>query len=158
VGKANPCYLSLKDGNTYSYTTGASKSESIDVGFYAKWAMVNNLLTEQMFMYSLSANPLPFVPYDISSWTKRGTLFSAPITGGSIDSWRSRFNTGPRIIAEATAPSVKINLASATTALAANQYIFFKTPEGKYGVMWIQSINYDYMLRRYAWLAIKMPE
>lgn len=158
VGKSSPCYLSVRDGKTYSYTTGADNSNNIDLGFYAKMVTSNGTTTENMYMYSLSANALPFTPYDVSSWTKRGTLFSAPITGGSVDTWRSRFNAAPRIIAEATASSVKINLTSATTALAANQFIFFKTPEGKYGVMWIQSVNYDYMLRRYAWLHIKMPE
>ena len=158
VGKVDPCYLSLKDGKTYSYTTGANNSNSIDLGFYQKVVMVSGKPEAQMFMYSLSANPLPFVPYDISSWTKRGTLFSAPQSGATIDNWRSRFNTGPNILREATSSSVKINLTSATAKLAGNQYIFFKTPEDKYGVIWVQSITFDYQLRQYAWLAIKMPE
>jgi hypothetical protein len=108
-------------------------------------------------MYSLTANPLPFTVYDISAWTKRGTLFSAPITSNvSASTWKTRFNTGPKIEAEAKAAT--INLTSTTTPIAGNQFIFFKTPEGKYGVLFMQSLNLDYLLRRYVLLSIKMPD
>jgi hypothetical protein len=155
--KVNPCYLSINEGNTYSYSTGATNAGNIDLGFYRKWELVNNVVTERIHMYSLSANPLPFVAYDISSWSKRGTLFSAPVTSNaSASTFRTRFSTGPKIVAEAKA--VNINLLSSATPLAANQFIFFKTPEGKYGVLFIQAFSYDYDFRRYILLSYRMQE
>jgi hypothetical protein len=157
VGQVNPCYLSIKNGETYSYTTGAANSADIDFGFYSKVVQVNPTTQRtDHFMYSLTANPLPFAPYDISSWTKRGTLFSAPVTSNATAAtWKTRFNTGPKI--EEEAKKVNINLTS-SPVIAANNFIFFKTPEGKYGVMFIQSLSQDYLLRRYIWLSYKMPD
>lgn len=157
VGGTNPCYLSIKDGESYSYSTGASNSANIDFGFYSKVVQVNPTTTRtDHYMYSLSANPLPFTPYDISSWTKRGTLFSAPVTSNATAaSWKTRFSTGPKI--EAEAKLVNINLTS-SPVINANNFVFFKTPEGKYGVMFIQSLSQDYLLRRYIWLSYKMPD
>lgn len=159
TGKVDPCYLSVSDTgpNTYSYTTGAANSAKIDFGFYSKTVQVNPT-TQRIdhYMYSLTANPLPFTPYDISSWSKRGTLFSAPVTKDATPAfWKSRFNTGPKIEAEAKAAN--INLTS-SPVLTANSFVFFKTPEGKYGVIFIQSLNQDYLLRRYIWMSYKMPD
>jgi hypothetical protein len=157
VGGTNPCYLSIKDGETYSYNTGKGNSADIDFGFYSKYVQVNPTTSRiDHYMYSLSANPLPFTPYDISSWTKRGTLFSAPVTSNATAaSWKTRFSTGPKI--EEEAKKVNINLTS-SPVINANNFVFFKTPEGKYGVMFIQSLSQDYLLRRYIWLSYKMPD
>jgi hypothetical protein len=159
TGKVDPCYLSLGDAgpDLYSYTTGAANSAKIDFGFYSKVVQVNPTTTRlDHYMYSLTASPLPFTPYDISSWAKRGTLFSAPVTSNATAAtWKTRFNTGAKIEAEAKA--VNINLTS-SPVIAANNFVFFKTPEGKYGVMFIQSLSQDYLLRRYIWLSYKMPD
>lgn len=155
IGKVNPCYLSINDGNLYSYTTGSSNSGNIDFGFYQKFDLVNGIPTERLHMYSLSANPLPFTAYDISTWTKRVTLFSAPVTSNaSATTFRTRFNTGPKI--EEEAKKVTINLTSTSTPLASNQFIFFKTPEGKYGVLFIQAFSTDYLFKRYIQLAYRI--
>lgn len=157
TGKVNPCYLSVGDNgpSLNSYTTGADNSAKIDFGFYCKVIQVNPTTTRtDYYMYSLTANPLPFVPYDISSWTKRGTLFSAPVSGTAA-LWKTRFSTGPKIEAEAKAAN--INLTS-SPVLQANNFVFFKTPEGKYGVIFIQSLNVDYLLRPYIWMSYKTPD
>ena len=157
VDKVNPCYLSLNDGKTYSYQNGAANANTIDLAFYHKYITQGANQVEQVHMYSLTANPLPFVPYDISSWAKRGTLFSAPVTSNvTAATWKTRFNTGLKI--EEEAKKVNINLTSTTTPVAGNQFIFYKTPEGKYGVIYMQSLNLDYLLRRYVLMSIKMPE
>ena len=159
TGKVDPCYLSVGgDGPALnSYTTGAANSAKIDFGFYSKVVQVNPTTTRtDHYMYSLTANPLPFTPYDISTWTKRGTLFSAPVTSNATAAtWKTRFSTGPKI--EEEAKKVNINLTS-SPVINANNFVFFKTPEGKYGVMFIQSLNQDYLLRRYIWLSYKMPD
>jgi hypothetical protein len=158
VGKVAPCYLSVNEGNTYSYTTGASNSGNLDFGLYKKVVQSGSNTVNQYFLYSLTANPLPFVPYDISSWTKRATLFSAPTNkDANVNTFKTRFNTGPKIEAEAKA--VNINLTTHPSALAANNFIFFKTPEGKYGVIFIISVdNEDYTGRKYIVMSYKMQE
>lgn len=152
--KNEPCYLSAsgEGPNLYSYTSGADNSTKIDFGF--RCTITENPREVKPYMYSLSANPLPFTPYDISSWTKRVTLFSAPISG-SAATWISRFNTGPKIEAEAKA--VNINLTS-SPELKANNFVFFKTPEGKYGVIFVAGKYDDYQKRPYLWLSYKMPD
>lgn len=157
TGKVDPCYLSVSDGpGTYSYTTGAANSAKIDFGFYCKVTVSGGNIVWTPYMYSPSASPLPFAPYDISSWTKRGTLFSAPVTSNvSTSTWKTRFNTGPRIEAEAKA--VPINLTS-SPALAANNFVFYKTPEGKYGVIFVINKYEDSQKRRYVWLSYKTPD
>ncbi|MCH5720271.1 hypothetical protein [Niabella hibiscisoli] len=88
-----PCYLSLSDGQLYSYTTGGPHSATIDLGLFTKRdttkvevkdGVTTYTLANRNYLYSLSASPLPFAHYDISSWVKRGTLFSKQVTGGSI--------------------------------------------------------------------------
>jgi hypothetical protein len=158
TGKVEPCYLSAGiDGpGLYSYTTGAANSAKIDFGFYCQVTIVNGKEEWKPYMYSPSANPLPFTPYDISTWTKRGTLFSAPVTSNaSAATWKTRFNTGPKI--EAEAKLVNINLTS-SPELKANNFVFFKTPEGKYGVIFIINKYEDYQKRKYVWLSYKMPD
>lgn len=152
--KNEPCYLSTTlDGPTlYSYNTGATNSAKIDFGF--RCTITDNPREVKPFMYSLSANPLPFAPYDISSWTKRSTLFSAPISG-SAATWISRFNTGLKIETEAKAAN--INLTS-SAELKANNFVFFKTPEGKYGVIFVAGKYDDSQKRPYLWLSYKMPD
>lgn len=160
VEKVTPSFLSLGDAKTYNYNEASAKSGSIDFAFYHKFIKVGNTTTEQVHMYSLTANPNPYVPYDVSSWTKRGTLFSAPQTSNvSAAFWKTRFNTGPKIEAEAKA--VTINLTSTTTPILdadKPSFVFFKTPEGKYGVIYFISRNFDYLGRRYVWLSYKMPD
>lgn len=158
TGKVNPCYLSIKDGNTYSYSTGAANSGDIDFAFYTKVVPSGTTTKTEFFIYSLTADPLPFTPYDISGWTKRSTLFSAPTNkNANINTFRTRFNTGPKIEEEAKA--VNIDLTHHPKALAANNFIFFKTPEGKYGVLFIHSVsNENYNGIRYMVVSYKIQE
>lgn len=153
--KNEPCYLSAGyDGPTlYNYTSGAANSAKIDFGFYC--TITENPRKVHPFMYSLSANPLPFAPYDISSWpTKRVTLFSAPVSG-STGTWITRFNTGPKIEAEAKAATIN---QTSSPELKPGNFVFFKTPEGKYGVLLVINQYDDYLKRPYLWVSYKMPD
>ncbi|WP_114792803.1 hypothetical protein U0035_03760 [Niabella yanshanensis] len=173
-------YVSLSDGRLYSYTTGAAHSASIDLGMYAKYERTGTYqlidmngdgtpdtawsATRVNYLYSLSANPLPFVGYDISSWTKRGTLFSKQNTGGNINDMLKKFNTSLKIETEARKQTLNLTRVPATAAdglktpLAAGQYIYFKTPEGKYGVILVQSVNSDYRSKNYLQLTWRIQE
>jgi hypothetical protein len=138
LGKVMPCYISLDSGQTYSYTTGAARSASIDLGLYRKMNLMadGKTINDSMYLYSLSANPLPFQYFDISSWTKRETLFSAQVAG-TLDNFNT-LNTSTKIATAAKAQSIVYKVfprgfGSASTQ--ASQFVYFRTPEGKYGVI-----------------------
>ncbi len=159
VDKIDECYLSISDGKLYSYTTGASHSATIDLGSFVRRDTIRNAsgvvtsTTLNHYFYSLSADPLPFRHYDISTWTKRATLFSAP-TAGSIAELNNNLNTGAKILAAAKTKT--INLKNIPTALVASQLIYFKTPEEKYGVIFVHTIATDFSNRRYTQVSYKI--
>ncbi|MES2777397.1 MAG: hypothetical protein V4722_24675 [Bacteroidota bacterium] len=153
VGKVNESYLSFNEGKTYSYTTGQANAAKIDFGIYRDTVRVGTVLSNKYFLYSLSETPSPFKAYDISAWTKRATLFSAPVTGSAAN-FRTMFNTSKKI--EDEAKKKPVNLKHITTGLAANQFIYFLTPEGKYGVLYIQSITYDFSSKQFLAVSYKI--
>lgn len=127
-------YLSVTTGKTYNYTTGAANAGEIDLGIYRKFA--SNKFTTHL--YSLSANPLPFTVFNISSWTKRATLFSTPISNGA-----NTFNNTLKssIAIETEAKKRTINQTSITADIVANSLLYFLTPEGKYGAILVNSVT-----------------
>lgn len=132
TGKNN-CYLSLADATTYNYLNGAAHAAKIDVALYTKWELISNKNTRTYYLYSLSADPLPFTPYDISSWAKRETLFSAPVATNATTFYTAT-NTGAKI--EDAAKLQTINQKAVTKRIEAANMVYFKTPEGKYGVIY----------------------
>ncbi len=134
-GSANS-YLSLATGETFNYQTGAANSEKIDLGIY-RVGGTSNTNTALRF-YSLSASPLPFTAFNISTWTKRATKFANPQNGQNSNFLRS-YTTA------ATLSSYVIgrnpNLFATTSNAGVNQVIPFVTPEGKYGLILINLIS-----------------
>jgi hypothetical protein len=147
VGKSLNCFLSLDKGTTFSYTTGAANSADIDLGIYG---VPQSNGTYKYFIYSLSADPSPFTPYDISGWTKRATLFAAQ--QGNITEFRDKLATGLAI--ETEAKKKNINLKS--TEVASGKYVFFLTPDGKYGALMINAGTDDYLERPFVNVSIKI--
>ncbi|GAB3018209.1 hypothetical protein GCM10027051_24110 [Niabella terrae] len=145
-----PCYVSLSDGALYSYKTGSANAKDIDFGIFQRWDTTwsddNYSVKRNYYLYSLSADPLPFTHYDIGSWTRRGTLFSDANKGNAND-FKKKFTTSAKIEKEATKKPIELTMVP--TPLASNQFIYFKTPEGKYGVLFIQAQNSDYKLDTY---------
>ncbi|MNY26519.1 hypothetical protein D3C86_1603750 [compost metagenome] len=88
-------------------------------------------------VYALNSNPLPFTSYDISSWTKRATLFAAPKTGQASAFLNLR--TGDQIIA--AGKSAKPTLTRTSTGLIAGSLFYCLTPEGKYAAFYVNSIE-----------------
>ena len=129
-------YLSLATGETFNYQTGAANSAKIDLGIY-RVGGTNNSNTALRF-YSLSASPLPFTAFDISSWTKRETKFANPQNGQNSNFLRSYYT------AAALASYVKgrkPNLTATTSNIGVNTVVPFVTPEGKYGLILINQIS-----------------
>nr|WP_199082528.1 hypothetical protein [Pedobacter sp. ASV19] len=138
VAKVKNCYYSLNTGALYSYSNGAANSDKIDLGLYRVPVVATNGVVSYVYnIYALDANPLPFTSYDISSWTKRGTLFAAPKTGQSAAFLALR--TGAQILT--AGKSAKPTLKAITTGLAAGSLFYFLTPEGKYGAFYVNSIS-----------------
>lgn len=127
LGMESKSYLSLKTGTTYSYKEGLTKSEDIDLGF------VNNGAST---VYALNASPLPFTPYDISSWTKKATLFAA--AKNNQGTAFLNLKTGEQI--ESAAKSAKPTL-KVVTNLAAGSLFYFITAEGKQGAIFVNYIT-----------------
>lgn len=161
TAKILPSFMSLSDGLTYSYTNGNANSAKIDFGIYRtmyKDAQNNTLYA--INLYNTSAPATTFPIYDVSSWQKRLTKFSAPITSqGSV--FTNSAISGSTIETLAKARTINLNNTVATTAaagLAAGSAIFFLTPEGKYGMIQITRVNNDLEKRPYINLSIKMQK
>lgn len=160
VQGVEPCYVSLPDGKLYSYTTGAEHSESIDFGLFSRNdTIINNpgdtTFNTATYLYSLATDPLPFQQYDIGSWTKKKTLFSKPVNKGNVNDMAKKFNTATKIESEAKKQDINLSMYPGSAAealdkpLKSGQYIYFLTPEGKYGVILVQGSSEDYRHHEY---------
>lgn len=138
--KVNNCYYALSTGELFNYSNGAANSAKIDMGLFRVPvinATTGDLAGYKYDVYSLASNPLPFTAYDISSWTKRGTKFSAPRTGQASTFLNLR--TGEKI--RAAGKSANPTATRTSTGLVAGSLFYFITPEGKYGAIYVNSIE-----------------
>jgi len=132
VAKINKCLFASIDGSTYSYTEGASKSASIDFGYFYDTAKTGSTVNGHTF-YALAAST--FAPYDYSTWTKNATIMKK-ITSPSFNSYTSGGilrSTGISNLASGATPKVN--------QLASGNLVIFKTAAGKYGVAQINFIS-----------------
>lgn len=135
TGSAN-AYLSLATGETFNYQTGAANSDKIDLGIYRVGGTGSS--NSALRFYSLSASPLPFTPFDLSSWTKRTTKFANPQTGQNSNFLRTYYTAAAL---NAYVKGRNPNLTATTSNAAVNSVIPFLTPEGKYGLILINQIS-----------------
>ncbi|MEJ5995029.1 hypothetical protein WG904_11430 [Pedobacter sp. Du54] len=159
--KATPSFVSLSDGSTYSYTNGAANAAKIDFGIYRtlyKDSQGNPLYA--INLYNTSAPATTFPIYDVSSWEKRVTKFSAPVTSQTTVFTNSAIS-GSTIETLAKARNINLNNTVATTAaagLAAGSAVFFQTPEGKYGIMLVSRVTEDLNSKPYINVSIKIQK
>ncbi len=140
-GSANS-YLNLTTGETYNYQTGAANSANIDLGIYRTKTVnaTTGAITWGPRMYSLSANSVPYMPNDISSWTKKATKFAAGQNGQATPFLRNYYTR------EALVNYVKgrnPNLLAHTSNLSVGQGVPFVFPDGRYGLILINQISLD---------------
>lgn len=177
LNKTKPCFMSLATGELFSYddiAANTSLSSKIDFGVYSVFvpevpATGSTAAVPEYYryyLYSLSKTPSPFPAYDLSGWSKRTTVFSNRLTTGSTDfdkvTGGSTLATlaakvtidqsGPIEIAN-SAPS-----AGAPVAAIGNSYLYFKTPEGKYGALYMSSAGNNYQTGRYLTFQIKVQK
>lgn len=162
-GEDNPSFLSLSTGKTYSYSEAAAVSDQIDFGIdtiYDTRDIYSTYLVYNLYALTVDDYPVPF--YDVSGWTKRETKFSAPITASN------NYNTFTRTLVSASkieqqASGQTINREQTdgviyTEGLGATRMIYFQTPEGKYGVIYVNQATRDQQDRYYVSMDIKIQK
>jgi hypothetical protein len=135
--KKNKCYYSTKDGKIYSYSEAASKSASIDFGYY-----YDTTATQRHCFYALTAAQPQLGFYDIASWTKNATVlkklpssvnFVSQLTSGGA----LRTLVGGNLNAGTL---TKVPLVATT---GGNNVIGFRTASGKFGAILVRFISGD---------------
>jgi len=161
VEKVLPSFFSFSDASTYSYTNGAANAAKIDFGIYRtlyKDAQNNTLYA--INLYNTNKPTTTFPIYDVSTWQKRATLFSAPVTSQGTPFLTGAIS-GSTIETLARARTINLNATAGTTAangLAAGSAVFFLTPEGKYGMMLINRVTADITGKPYINVSVKMQK
>ncbi|MFD2163821.1 hypothetical protein ACFSJU_15545 [Paradesertivirga mongoliensis] len=157
--KVNPSFYSISKGTSFSYTEGQANSADIDFGIWRtpdpRPAHAGRYIYNY---YSLSATTNPFPTYDISAWTKRATVFSAPVTGGT-NTFLYTLVSGSVIEEQAKARTLNVTSTNFTTwqaGLAAGNVVYFKTPEGKYGAFLVNGVASDYENKAYVSIDVKI--
>lgn len=154
-----PIYYSIKRGQAFTYAEGQAVSADLDFAFYRTRAAVNdrNAINGYLYhLYSLSAVPLPFTAYDISSWSKRETLFSKALAEATA--FNNNLVSGVAIGTTAASKTINLKATAPTSAetLKIGSVIYFKTPEGKFGAIHIKQIDSDYDKRPFIVINVKM--
>lgn len=147
VGNDMKSYYSITLGKSFSYAEGQAASGNIDFGIYRTLAPIGdaNAIDGYWYhLYSLSADPLFFNIYDISSWTKRETLFTNP--ANDANAFRDNLTSSSAI--EAIVGAKNINLKetarSSSGSLKVGSVVYFKTQEGKFGALHVKQISQDF--------------
>ncbi|TJZ62151.1 hypothetical protein FAZ15_06480 [Sphingobacterium olei] len=157
-GDVNTFY-SLGKGRSFNYAEGQANSADIDFGIYVLSDTRPAHLNRAAFnLYSISTpvNPLP--EYDISSWEKRETLFSAPITG-SLSTFNDVLASSSMIEQEAKKRTINLthtNVTNWDSALGPGCMVYFLTPEGKYGALLVNQTSADFDRRPYLAISTKV--
>jgi hypothetical protein len=177
TAKINPCFLSLTTGETFSYSEVAanpSLSSKIDCGIYgvfypevpASGSTAAIPEYHRYYLYSLSKSPSPFTVYDVAAWNKRTTLFSNRLTISSSDfgkliSASSLGTAAAKVTIDQSGPVEVANSAPAAGApvpAIGTSCVYFKTPEGKFGIAYMSSTGRNHLTGRYLTFQIKIQQ
>lgn len=151
VAKTNKTYYSTLDGKTYSYSDGAANSARIDFGYYfdttgRSTPSTTDDLGHTFYSLDIAQPQLSF--YDISTWTKKATIFKKmPISPTAIAvifnnlTSAGAINTFIKNQMTAGTSSKVTALSLANTGSTSNSIIGFKTAEGKFGVIQVRFFN-----------------
>ncbi|SER51444.1 hypothetical protein [Pedobacter rhizosphaerae] len=162
VSQDLPSYYSIKRGESFSYAQGKDVSADLDFGIYrtpAPQGDANAIVGYWYHIYSLSASPLFFNKFDISSWTKRATLFSAQ-AASDANSFTNNLVSGSTIQTIVGAKTINLKETPRTSAgsIKVGSVVYFKTPEGKLGAIHFKSISADYNGKVYFAINVKVQD
>jgi hypothetical protein len=136
-----PSFLSLTTGQTYSYSEGSAASAQIDFGIDTVFTADDNNPTELVYnLYSTSVDEYPVPFFDVSGWTQRETLFSEPQYNYSNTNYTRVLVSASKIQEEAEKLTIDRKQTDGilhNRGLAPNTLLYFRTPEGKYGTLYV---------------------
>ncbi|TCD12184.1 hypothetical protein EZ449_04000 [Pedobacter frigidisoli] len=161
VAKSLPSFFSVADATGYNYTSAVANAGKIDFGIYRKPGSNSTVQTPTWVvnLYSPSVATNPLTVYDISGFSpKRTTKFSQPVTG-QANAFLTTAISGSSIEILAKARAITFNETTQTTpanGLAAGNAVFFLTPEGKYGMIYINAVTSDLQKRPFINVSIKL--
>ena len=139
-------FFSLATGESFNYEEATANSDKIDFGIYFKIdTRETNYgdLVYNLYSPSTSENPLPEL--DMSGWTKRNTLFSAPIEAAQ-PTFVNDLSSSSKIQEKAEAVDISLTqsaISESGKAFSPGNMYYFLTPEGKYGAIYISQLSSD---------------
>jgi len=157
-----PSFLSLTTGQTYTYSEGSNASAQIDFGIDTVFTADDNNPTELVYnLYSLNVDEYPVPFYDVSGWTKRETLFSEPQYNYTNTNYTRILVSASKIQEEAEKVTIERRQTDAiyhTQGLAPQTLFYFRTPEGKYGTLYVTQSTQDTDGRPYINVHVKIQK
>lgn len=157
--KTRPSFYSILRDETFSYSNGKANSADIDFGIWVTLDQAPARLNQPIYnLYSLSNPTNPFPAYDISDWQKRGTKFS-PILFNQATVFNYTLVSATSIVTEAKKQNINQTSLVGTTSLnglVASSMVYFLTPEGKYGCIFVNASTSDYDGKSYLSISVKM--
>lgn len=159
VEKTRASFYSILRDETFSYTNGKANSADIDFGIWVALDQNAARLNQPIYnLYSLSHPTNPFPSYDISDWQKRATKFSAVLFSQATVFNYTLVSTSA-LVTEAKKVNINQTSLVGTTSLnglVANSMVYFLTPEGKYGCVFVNASTSDYEGKPYLSISVKM--
>lgn len=159
--KTRASFYSILRDETFSYSNGKANSADIDFGIWVALDQNPARLNQPIFnLYSLSHPTNPFPAYDISDWQKRGTKFST-IRFSQATIFNYTLVSSSAIVSNAIAATpnqTSLVGTQSTNGLVANSMVYFLTPEGKYGCIFVNASTSDYDGKPYLSISVKMQK
>lgn len=159
--KTRASFYSILRDETFSYTNGKANSADIDFGIWVALDQNAARLNQPIYnLYSLSHSPNPFPAYDISDWQKRTTKFST-VRFSQATIFNYTLVSSSAIVSNAMAANpnqTSLVGTQSTNGLVANSMVYFVTPEGKYGCIFVNASSADYEGRPFLSISIKMQK
>lgn len=151
-------FYSIERDETFSYNNGQVNSADIDFGVWVKADLAPSRLNQPIYnLYSISHTPNPFPAYNVSSWQKRATKFST-IRMSASNTFLYNLVSNSTIMSAAAAANPNLTSIEGTTSLnglVPASLVYFLTPEGKYGCIYINNTGFDYDGKHYISISIK---
>lgn len=159
--KTRASFYSILRDETFSYSNGKANSADIDFGIWVVPDQNASRLNQPIYnLYSLSHNPNPFPAYDISDWQKRGTKFSTiRFNQATIFNYTLVSSSAIASNAIAATPNqTSLVGTQSTNGLVAGSLVYFLTPEGKYGCIYVNASSTDYDGKPFLSISVKMQK
>lgn len=154
-------FFSILRDTVFSYTDGKANSADIDFGVWGRPDPAPANAGKFIYnMYSLSHSPNPYPYYNVSDWQKRVTKFSTNRTG-QANTFLYTLVSASTVVSNAKAANPSLTAIAGTdyrNGLVAGSLMYFLTPEGKYGALYVNSVESDYEGRMYISFSIKMEK